>query len=123
MKLIGLTGPAGCGKNTVAEMLSRGDRGFHRSIRVRELSALDGYLSELPSTEYVVFSDVDTEEAATWLRERGGVIVHIVRPGADDEPPVEYQPGDFALDNSCDYAALKQSVAHHRWDWLGRERP
>lgn len=157
-RLIGLTGPAGCGKDTIAERLFA-VHGFvptavadplrsaasdlygvdHEDFTdpVR-LGTVNGYWGMTPrqmmsrlrlqvGSEFLVrrwaltyneirdvancvVSDVEDDVAAEIIRDCGGVIIHVSRPGCDAEDRVAFCDGDLVLDNVGDIKTLYAKV-------------
>jgi len=178
MRIIGLTGPAGCGKDTVARILTEHDMAFqvafgdairstamamfnldYQQMNLRDLKEevipewgmsprqimqligtecgrqvfgedvwikrLAVRIKSLPPTQFVVVSDVRTETEAAWVRDQGGVVVHITRESAEPvrahstEDGVEFVAGDMALDNSGNNVKeLERSVLNNKMHWL-----
>jgi len=65
-----------------------------------------------------LITDIRLPIEAQWLRDRGGVLVHIIRDGAPTthnditEQTLEIQPGDVVIKNSTTLEELETKVKH-----------
>lgn len=72
----------------------------------------------------LIVSDVRYEYEAQWIRDEGGVILHISRPGAESsdhssEQGIEFKQSDYAIGNHGDLEDLKQNVSNFCAWWVG----
>lgn len=134
-KLIGLAGKAGAGKDTVADYLWEKEGAikiaFADALRAAATSIFgdDIWLkrwflsySAVQDTDHVVVPDVRFDVEADAIRNLGGTIIHIVRPGTglsgaasehSSEAGIELRNGDMYLSNSGSIEEL-----HHKVDEL-----
>jgi len=100
--LIGLAGPAGCGKDSAATFLQQ-SFGFEvlsfseAWLRLREVDV--AYVS---SRCGVVVDFVSFDSEAVWFRQRGGVVVHVSRDSVGGCSRVGFAAGDVRLANNGD---------------------
>lgn len=89
----------------------------HRELWLRVARQnLDNLAECFPQAPGIVISDVRFEDEAAFVRERGGVLVHILRP---DAPPVRAHASeagvaigdnDLTIHNDADLAELRERV-------------
>lgn len=89
----------------------------HRELWLRVARQnLDNLAECFPQARGIVISDVRYEDEAAFVRERGGVLVHILRP---DAPPVRAHASeagvaigdnDLTIHNDADLAELRERV-------------
>lgn len=74
-----------------------------------QLAEKDG--SDVPG---IVVTDIRTEKDAAWLRELGGVVVHVLRhtglAGSDDQSPILFQQHDKQIDNNGSLTDLGMKI-------------
>lgn len=72
----------------------------------------------LPGSTGFVISDLRYENEAAWLRQRGGVVVHIMRPDApgvashSSEAGIAVQDNDLVIHNEGELADFLRDVEH-----------
>ena len=86
-------------------------------IWIRVADRMRGGVMDAPEFAHVpalVYTDVRMENEADWIREQGGWIVHVVRPGVDpaahhaSESGVQLKPGDVVIRNVSTLEHLRQ---------------
>lgn len=79
---------------------------------------LDSLANCLPGAAGFVISDLRFENEATWLRQRGGVVVHIQRPDAEavrghsSEAGIEIRDNDLVIHNEGELADFLRDIEH-----------
>lgn len=79
---------------------------------------LDSLARCLPGSTGIVVSDLRFENEADWLRRRGGVVVHILRPEApgvaahSSEAGIEIRDNDLVMHNEGDLADFLRDIEH-----------
>jgi len=86
-KIIGIAGKAGSGRKTLAQALEH-PVGPYIIWRAR-FSAPPAWRPEailllLLIDEVLVVPDLSKESEAAWVRENGGLVIHVTRPGHDE---------------------------------------
>lgn len=89
----------------------------HRELWLRVAQQnLDNLAECYPQAPGIVISDVRYEDEAAFVRERGGVLVHILRPdaapvrGHTSEAGVAIADNDLTIHNDGDLAGFRQQV-------------
>lgn len=86
-KIIGIAGKAGSGRKKLAQALEH-PVGPYIIWRAR-FSAPPAWRPEailrlLPINDVLVVPDLSKESEAAWVRENGGLVIHVTRPGHDE---------------------------------------
>lgn len=105
------------GKSPRELLQTLGSELVHRELWLRVARQnLDNLAECFPQARGIVISDVRFEDEAAFVRERGGVLVHILRP---DAPPVRAHASeagvaigdnDLTIHNDADLAELRERV-------------